>query len=187
MMRHFTDVAFRLTLAVAATVLTPSVAAQVEQAAPDSVNSRIAKLARSTSGTWRCTESVARPDGTTLVKPGTLTIESKLDGHWLVSVLSWMPTKASPGITMIDYRTWDEGRNRWQSYAFDSGGGFTQSETTHADDNSMTWAGEDESDGRTLWWRSTEEIASSTEMTFSAEGSADGKNYVPMAHGRCTR
>ena len=88
---------------------------------------------------------------------------------------------------MIDYRTWDENRKRWQSYAFDSRGGFSQSETTQADDKSMTWAGKDVSDGKTFWWRSTEDIISSTEMTFSAEGSVDGKNYSPMAHGKCER
>lgn len=185
--RRFFAVTFRVKLAFVATVAMTPVAAQQKEATPGSANPMIARLAKTTAGTWRCTESVGLRDGTTLVKPGVLTIESRLDGHWLVSVLSWMPTKAAAGMTMVDYRTWDEDRKLWRSYAFDDRGGFTQSETTHSDDDSMTWAGKDVFDGRTVWWRSTEEIVSDREMTFSAEGSADGESYAPMANGKCVR
>lgn len=150
-------------------------------------NPKVAKLSKMLAGSWRCTETVSQPDGTKVIQKGTFTIRPDLGGHWLVSTLIWAPRQGSAGRTMVDYRTWDETKNAWKSYAFDDSGGFSESATLRAGEKTMLWAGVDVTGGKSSWWRSTEEMASPKKMTFSVEGSADGKTYAALAHGECRR
>lgn len=156
-------------------------------AAGQEPNPKVAKLSKLLAGNWTCSETVSQPDGTKVVQRGTFTIRLGLGGHWLVGTLTWAPRPGSAGRTMVDYRTWDETKNAWKSYAFDDSGGFSESATLRADEKTMLWAGVDVTGGRSYWWRSTEAVASPKRMTFSVEGSADGKTYAAVAHGECTR